>query len=231
MSNIRSQTNDLLAAISQKATVDGDEVFQKTINAASEIQSWLHYYKTHATSKSARELLEGARAAILESAGYAVLGLGRASIAAIRTQIDLILCFTYFGDHPKEWGKVINSGDGFKLRSDIYSYHKDIDKGFATRLSMLDQISKPTLEDVYKVLSAHIHGQAPLTMPNAKSLSDLVVSNKTIESIIGLQEKASISLSNFLTTVHAPEWTSLPKAIVDRVSGLLTVKQRPQFFE
>lgn len=231
MSDLKSQANELINSLTTRTSAHGITDGQSAIKSVDELRAWLHFYQSHATTKNARELLDGTQAAILESIGYITLGLGRAALSAIRTQIDLLLCFTYFSDHPREWSKVTTSGDGFKLRSDIYAYHKDMDKKFGARLTMIEQVSQPTLEDIYRTLSAHIHGQAPLTMPSISKISQLVSTEETIGSILDIQHKSSIALSNFLVAIHASEWTSLPKPIIDRVRALLSEKQRPQFFE
>ncbi|MFN7138312.1 MAG: hypothetical protein ACK4UN_03120 [Limisphaerales bacterium] len=129
---------------------------------------WIHWYRSHFQSSSALDLLSGTRASALEAMAYVSVGLGRAALMAIRTQIDLMLSFTYFKDHPVEWERVRTTGEGFMLRGDIYSYHKTSDKGFLSRLAMIESKAQVSLEDLYKTLSAHIHGQSPFTVPDSK---------------------------------------------------------------
>ena len=150
---------------------------------------------------------------MLESVAYIGLGLGRAAIGAIRTQIDLLLGFTYFYDHPYEWNSVKTTGKGFKLRSDIDKHHKDTRKKFASDIDKIEHSEGRSLLSLYRILSAHIHGQSRLTVPKAGRFVELISSDSFSDSLITLQMQVSISISNYLTAVFLSEGIDPPREI------------------
>ena len=198
--------------------------------AAQPVVTWIRWYRIHRPSRSGSELLDGARAAVLEAVGYVNCGLGRAAISAIRTQVDLMLGYSFFREHPAEWRRVCETGEGFKLKSELVKYHREIQSSFAAKLGMIEQASGLELDKFYSVLSAHIHGQSKHSSPRAQELSELVWTEKLIGEVVQLQEKTANALSNFLLAVHAREWTDLPPTVVAAAQKLLTATQRPLFF-
>jgi len=102
--------------------------------------------------------------------------------------------------------------------------------GFKARISLIENASKITLTHVYRVLSAHIHGQSPYTMPRVGELEELILDESMMNSILDLQIQSTLALSNYLSAIYAPQWTALPPQIVERVRNTLTAKQRPLFF-
>jgi hypothetical protein len=78
------------------------------------------------------------------------VSLGTSFMDAIRTQVDLMLGFTYFREHTAEWRLVNSTGDGFRLRAEIVKYQCEMEPGrggFKDRLGIMDQVCKPTLEE------------------------------------------------------------------------------------
>jgi hypothetical protein len=203
---------------------------KRMTEVARELQLWIHFFETHFSSCCATEMLSGARSAIQEAAGYIALGLGRASVNAIRLQIDLLLGFTFFCDHPREWQRVVQTGDGFMLRSDIHRYHEEVTVGFKSRVALIEAASGLTLPGVYKVLSAHIHGQSPYTMPRTGQLDELVLNPLMMESIVELQSQSALVVSNYMAAIYSPQWAAVPSEVVQRVQGTLSEAQRPLFF-
>lgn len=190
--------------------------------ASKELMLWVHYFeKTHGDS-SAVTLLNGTRSALIETIGYISFGLGRAAINSIRTEIDLILSFAYFCDHPREWEVVISSGSGFMLRNDIYKYFIGLNIGFTENLKMVETATQVSLIDLYKILSAHIHAQSSYTIPKGNKIRNLVVKDEIVESIVQLQRSVSIALSNFFVTIYCQKWPELPAVAVKRVRSALS---------
>jgi hypothetical protein len=222
--------HELVKSISINANSRGLDTLTKMENATFEIIEWINFYNNHYRERSGIELIKGAHSAILESIAYVSLGLGRAALTAMRTQIDLLLGFTYFCDHPREWKKVVSTGEGFKLRSDIYKFHSEIDKDLGKRLTIVGQISKPDLDNVYRVLSAYIHGQSPHTMPNINLIKEVKSSDEVIDSIISIQENLTTALSDYLIAIHALEWSDAPEKPFIRFNKLLNDKQRETFY-
>lgn len=230
MRPLADQIASAISAAEAHANSTGLAFAQRTLEAADELRLWLHYLRTHTRFVCAEELLSGAYAAIIESAGYISLGLGRAAIMAIRAQIDLTLSFTFFGEHPREWERVQDVGEGFRLRSDLYKYHTEVDKQFKQRIGLLDQMSKPTVEGIYRILSAHIHGQSAFTIPKIGDLEELVMPNAFIESLIEAQAQSAQAVSNYLTALYADDWPSIPSTVTKRIQNTLTDAQRQVFF-
>ncbi len=230
MTLIADQTNECLSEVRDFVNNGGAQYCEAAIAAVSETIGWIHYFQATNGERHATELLAGARASAIEAASYISLGLGRAAITAIRGQVDLLLGFTYFRDHPAEWEFVERTGDGFRLRSAIHRYHEETTPGFASRWSMIRDKSKYQLPKLYQILSSHIHGQTTLTIPKSNQLKEVVTTAAYVRSIVELQLETTIALSNFLTAVYAPQWPELPIAIVTRVRNLLSPNQRPEFF-
>lgn len=224
------QRDELLAAINARAASVGTDCGMNASKASRKLLCWQHYFRKQDDSKIAAELLAGTRAAMLETATYLTLGLGRAALMAMRTEVDLFLSYTYFRDHPAEWTQLKETGNGFMLREAIYRYHECMSPRFKERLAILEQAFKLCLIDVYRILSAHIHGQSAMTAPAAGMMTDLVVSQPFAESIIELQRQCAETTSNFLFAVYAEQWPSLPEEILIEILDKLSPKQQTAFF-
>lgn len=192
----------------------------------SELLMWISHFE--ASTGCARPLLSGSRAALAEALSYVGVGLGRAAIASIRTQIDLILSYTYFSDHPREWDLLIETDTGYMLRGDILTYHTKLFPNFSQRLALVE--AKGTLGEIYKLLSAHVHAQSSFTAPTAVLPVDLVATTTFLDSVIELQEASVLRLSNYLTALYAAQWQDLPKQVVQRVQALIKPKNKAIFF-
>lgn len=229
MTQIIDQCNDTLTNISNSFHSHSIDLARIAETESNELIQWLSYLRS-TNSGTAIELLDGTRSALIEVIGYIALSLGRASIQAIRTEIDLILSYTYFQDHPKEWGNLASSGNGFMLKSEVVTYHKNIDKGFGQRLTIIEEVSNISLDNIYRTLSAHIHGQSPFTMPKSNLVKDLLFSKELMTSVVLLQKHTIVMLSNFLLALYSNRWPELPQCVVQRVRPLLNSKQVPLFF-
>ena len=230
---ISDQLADASAAIVAHVGTDGVNLGTACADAASGVLSWIEWYANSRPNASSPELLAGARASVLETVSYVGLGLARAAVTAIRLQVDLILSFTYFREHPAEWRLLNWIGDGFKLRSELVKYHCSIEPGrggFNDRLGIIDQANKPTLEECYRILSAHVHGQSSNTTPKIGSVRELVASKATLQQVVELQRQTANALSAYLLALHAREWNELPPAFVVWGKSLLTSEQQKVFF-
>ena len=226
---ISEQQAKLFLAISERSAAPvptADEYGE----ALYELALWLQYFRSVAEGDAATELLDGILAAALEAVAYAVLGLARAAIAAIRLQLELVIGYTYFRDHPVEWARVGRTGDGFMMFTAVDAYHRDIDRLFKPRLALVEQAAGTTLGSVYRLLSAHVHAQSPLTLPRGSELASLVADQATARSIVEAQRRACEALSNYLIAAFADRWPELPAAIVTRVNRMMTPAQRRSFF-
>lgn len=224
------QVAEAAALIARTSAGFGLTLGEACARAAQPVVTWIQWYRMHRPSRSGAELLDGARAAVLETIGYVNFGLGQAAISAIRTQVDLVLGYSFFREHPAEWRRVCETGEGFKLKSDVVKYHREIQSSFPAKLTIIEQASGLELDKYYSVLSAHIHGQNKHSTPRAQELKELVWTEKQIKQVVKLQDETANALSNFLLAVHALEWTELPPSIVSAAQKLLTPRQRPLFF-
>ncbi len=229
MSATAKQLQAATALIDAHSKGDGLVLAKEMELATARILVWLHWYRSHRVPLAAADLLPGTHASVLEAIAYVSMGLGRAALTAIRTQIDLALSFTFFKDHPVEWSRVTSTGEGFFLRGDVYNYHKTTDKGFVSRLGIIETKAGVSLETLYKTLSAHIHGQSPFTVPNSKEMKDLIWSKPKLDSVVKIQNQTALALSNFLLAVHSKEWVDLPPGLVSEAQTLLAEKQK-EFF-
>lgn len=233
MASFEAQLKDACVAIAAHVSGAGPGLGGDCISAAEPVLSWIDWYERCRPTSHALELLNGARAAVLEATSYVGLGLARAALTAIRAQIDLVLGFTYFREHPAEWRLVNWTGDGFKLRSEIVKYHREIEPGrggFKDRLGIIDQQNKPTLETCYRTLSAHVHGQSANTLPKTGSVCELIATVQTLGDVVVLQKQTATALSGYLLTLHAREWNELPPALVAWGKAVLTQDQHKLFF-
>lgn len=115
------------------------------------------------------------------------------------------------------------------LYSDILRFHKEMDRKFGERLTTVEQFPCRGLRELYRILSAHIHGQSKYTIPKAVAMTDLLSKKAFLVSVIELQQRTSESLSDFLVALYAPDWANLPKNAVARVRQFLTDKQQSFF--
>ena len=200
------------------------------VSSVNDLAAWVIHFRSISATGTALELLSGAQAAALETVAYVYCGLGRAAVTAIRLQMELVLGYTYFKDHVAEWEKVKRTGDGYMLFSAVENYHREMDRTLPSRLTMIDQRCPPTLKRLHRILSAHVHGQSPYTLPSIGPLESMALSSELMRSVVEMQRQSMDALTSFLVAVYANKWPQLPQQFVSRVSRALTPKQRPQFF-
>lgn len=116
---------------------DGSKIAYGLYQASLPIIEWLGYLTVSEATGTCDNFLDGLRASVVEVAGCGAAGLVRPAIFAMRAQIDVILAWLYFKDHPVEWCKVEDTGDGFVLRREALDYLKEYVPKFQIRSSML----------------------------------------------------------------------------------------------
>ena len=187
MPDAEAQVRALISRVSAQGEETGVELAIAMDQAASEIRLWLNYFEMTTEKPEGPELLRGARAAVIEAIGYCALGLGRAAVSAIRTQVDLLLGHTYFREHHREWNQIQQTGNGFRLFGDIVKYHTEIDPTFSARLVAAEKATGNPHRGVYRLLSAHVHGQSLHTLPTASDLSTIAAGVPLIRTLPALQ--------------------------------------------
>ncbi len=226
------QVGELRDAVTIFATTSGERVVNEISAACQPMLQWLHYLNAYERTETADGLLDGVSSSIREGAACAALGLVRPALFALRTQVDLLLGWLYFKDHPVEWKSVNERGEGFKMKRELIDYLADFNPGYKARFVLLQEVAKRTELDPYRLLSAHIHAQSSVVLPDALNLKD-VVKNETVTqqfSLIVVQVNEYIS--DALVALFAPKWASLPDAVIQEVAARLATKKnyKERFF-
>lgn len=220
----------LLDATRNHAAGDGQAAARSIADAATPFLIWLRHLEIADEEPRTAGLLNGARAALVESVAAAALGLGRACIAASRLQIDLVVAYTYYRSHLEEWERVQREGKGFVTRGQIQDLHCDSVVGFKSRLALLNSHGI-SIDGLYRALSAHIHGQSDLTITTSNQLEEVVFSGALFASVIDAQTQTLAAVSHYLCALYADDWPSLPPTVIDFTRRVLTRPQRVDFFD
>jgi hypothetical protein len=191
------------------------------------LQTWLARLEAKRTGHG-DFLLAAVTCALRETGALLALGLVRPALSSMRLQIDLLFSWLYFKDHLIELQSVEVSGDGYKLKRDILNY-LEIYPRFKQRLTLLTQSRRRSIEDPYRLLSAHIHGQTQLVIPKVVTFSDMVFSENICDELVKLQGECSEYVSDVLLAAFADDWMSLPNVITQELSRL-NENQRKAFF-
>lgn len=231
MADFDKQLAALMSSMQAFASNDGARRSGACATACSELLAWTHLLRGTFSEAPAIVLLDGARAAMLESCAYLAVGLARAAVGAMRLQVDLLLGFSYFVDHPREWEYVCSTGSGFQLKGGIDKYHASMQEEFIVRLKMLDGAKKETrVSQVYGILSAHIHGQSTLTIPRAGVFAEVVSTPPFVDSVVRMQEQVAVAVSNYLAVVFDGHGIDPPEIVMERIAAKLSSSDRRKVF-
>lgn len=230
MSAHAEQVKQLLHAVSHAGTTNGEALCTKVEAVATPLLLWLEYLLAFRVTGSADELLKGCQSAIVESAACVAIGLVRPALFSLRGQIDLLLCWLYFKDHPVEWQYLERTGEGFMLKKDVLKYLDAHIAGFSTRLGILKQCKLRGEEDPYRLLSAHVHSQSSKVVPTLKALADVVMASRTCSEFVDLQAECIEYLNDILLGVYASAWAALPKPLVDAARNRMSPGQEAVVF-
>jgi hypothetical protein len=230
MSSYAKHLAEYLAAVDTTSKTHGSALGEQCGANAQRLVEWVHWYRTKRKADWCLDLLTGVEASVREAAGCVALGLGRAAILAIRTQIDLLLAYTYFHEHPAEWRRVCQTGDGFKLKAELIRYHVDLTPGFGPRRDVLETAAPPSMDEIYRKLSAHVHGQSIHSVPKIRELKDLVWIESALNEVIEMQAQAARAMSFFLLAIHGHELTEIPQPFIEDAKKVLSPKQEKVFF-
>ena len=226
---VTDQLNELLESVNAFSSSKGVEAITG-IDAKSELfLNWIPYLN-NAKTGVADELLDAAVASLREAAACAGLGLVRAAIFAMRTEIDLILSWLYFKDHAVEWEYVNSSGDGFKLKKEILEYLVRYYSNFNARHGILKEIKKRTETDPYRLLSAHIHSQSLMTLPLVNSLKEAVGKPEVTQDLIALSGEVDEYISDILFSAFASGWSQIPPALTNSLESRFKTQPQKQTF-
>lgn len=223
---------EALAETSSNNCLKYGETLISSFEASSKpLLLWINFLEESETTFTANCLLAGIRSASNEAASCLALGLVRPSLNSMRLQVDLLLAWIYFKDHPVEWQKISDTGDGYKLKTEIFRYLSDHYTKFSERFGILTQCATRGVADPYRLLSAHIHGQSEYVLPAVSKPSDIVDTHEKQLEVIRLQADCSEYLSDILWSIYADKWASvaedLTKTLMPRFK---TTTQKATFF-
>ena len=203
----------------------GDEILEKHKEAVRPAMEWLGYLRSSQVTGSGDQLLDGLQASLIETAGCLMTGFVRPAVFTMRTQVDIVMAWLFFKDHPVEWDHVEVTGDKYRLVSEVLKYLSTYNRMFRKRLELLRSNRTRGDEDPYRLLSAHTHGQNSATLPPLVKIDQLVQTRDRCLDGVRLQLEISEYLSDVLTACFAEQWADLPEPITNLIRGRLRPAQ------
>lgn len=228
----KNQVNELVKKSSDFAQSHGIDTVKDIETRALQIINWIQFNTQHKKTGVADELIDSSMCAIRETAACLALGLVRPALFSLRAQIDLVLTWLYFKDHPIEWNRANETGEGFKLKTEIIKYLMEMYPRYSSRFTILKQTKSRKEEDPYRLLSAHIHAQSSAVIPVVTSLSDSVASTSMTKECGKIQFEVSEYLSDVLSATFLEDHVKFPAEITKGLVGRMkTEAQRIAFFD
>ncbi|MBH1633639.1 hypothetical protein I5U65_00380 [Stenotrophomonas maltophilia] len=232
MTSSLQEITELANLTMNNALTEGSRVWDEMEEAARPEMLWIHHLLQAHPDNQAQSLLKGASVSIPEAAGCLSLGLVRPALNSLRAQIDLCLAWIYFKDHPVELRVIQTTGDGFKLKKEILDYFTNWYPDFGRRWGILKQRARRTHQDPYRILSAHMHAQSEIVIPNLEKLTDMVGSKKVQREAVMLQAECSEYLSDIFWCIFADDHMTIPAELKDQLlPRFATAKERAEFFK
>lgn len=225
-----SQVTALALAINGHATIAAGGISLAVEKKTILLISWLSYLQKYQLTNTADSLLIAVGSSIREVSACLSLGLIRPAIFSLRMQIDLVLSWLYFKDHPVEWDEVNRTGDGFKMKRELLDYLNRHHRSEG-RINQLKGIATRREKEPYRLLSAHIHGQSQQVLPSLCDLKDLVAPNDESLACAELAFDVAEYLNDVLLSIYRDSWRSLPQNICQALeSRFVSEAQKQQFF-
>lgn len=232
MENIHEkQVRELADAANKFSTTSGVTLCIDVETNSMLLLRWVQYLSAYHMTGTADCLLSAVSNSVREVAASLAMGLVRPALFSLRTQMDLVLTWLYFKDHPVEWSVVNDTGEGFKMKKDLVVYFTTHHEPYGMRFGILKQIATRREEEPYRFLSAHIHGQSVAVLPAVDELRDLVRTEPECNNCTKAAFEVSEYLNDVLLSVYASNWKSLPAEIRSSVEArFATAEQRATFF-
>jgi hypothetical protein len=200
---------ELIARVEDAAKSSGQATYDAFVVAAQPIMLWVDYFgRSNSQDTPGLGLLDGVRSILAEVAACLVMGLSRPALTLMRSEIDLMLAWLYYSEHPREWRYVNATADGYKLKYKLLRTFEVIDPAFKRRFSVLKSVRSRSEEDPYRLLSAHIHLQNEAVLPSLQCLAD-VVDEATLPQVLELQSETSEYISDVCFSLYASEWVAI----------------------
>jgi hypothetical protein len=228
---IAKELSELSRLAAANCHVRGVAVVTEGEKASNFIILWLRYLRSCHATGTADCLIDATASAVREGIACVVLGLVRPALNSLRLQIDLSLAWLYFKDHPVEWRRVQEIGDAFKLKTDLLKYISETIPGYSTRFGLLRDCKTRRLDDPYRLLSAHIHGQSEPVLPNVQKPRHIIATQKAQDEFLKLQHECSEYINDVFWSVFADRWASVPIQLKSSIeSRFKSPDQRACFF-
>lgn len=224
-----ADVQSLLTKATKHAQTVGPQKVDGLAQGGAPLLQWLAHLKGSEDTGVATQLLFAVRSAIIETASSIALGLARTSTFSLRAQIDLALSWLYFKDHRIEWERVQDTGDGYKLKSEVVRYLEDHYARYKIRFGLLKQCAKRHELEPYRLLSAHVHGQSAQVTPKLEHLDDAVVP-AAIDACIEMQAAVAEYMGDVFLSCFGSKWASLPDDVLKSAQARLTAAQQKDVF-
>ena len=200
---------------------DASQILMSHDQATQLAIAWLDYLRNSQATGTADELLDGFHASLIEAAGCLAMGLVRPAVFAMRTQVDILVAWLFFKDHPVEWEHVESTGKRYRLVSEVLKYLRTYNIRFQDRLALLRAKRTQGQEDPYHLLSAHVHSQNSATIPPLVKIQQLVQGKPRCLECVELQLEISEYLSDVLASCFATQWADLPESVTNSIKRRL----------
>lgn len=224
-------SGDLASRIEGRLGTVGDKYIQLVDVETLLLRRWLQFLGDYEKTGTADVLLEGVASSIIEVASCLTVGFGRVALGSIRAQIDLVLSWLYFKDHPVEWARLESHGEGYMQKSELLRYLSEkYSKSFASKFAVLKQGKTRLIEDPFSLLSAHLHKQAAATVVTLGGCADVVCSEVVCNDVVTLQSSTTEYLNDVLLSCYSEQWAAIPAEVIDAARARLTPGQEKQLF-
>jgi hypothetical protein len=229
LSKNEQQVADLVAAVSSHAAKCKAKFLTETIQTTRLLLVWVDYLRSTVSRGFADRLLDATQGAIIEAAGCLSLGLVRSAVFSIRAQMELLLAWIYYNDHPVEWAHFDKTGKDYLLRAALLSYIRNNNEQFGDRFRILAKKRERKIEDPYGVLSVHVHSISPFLGPTVGPLTHLVRSEATCEEAIVLLGEVAEYVTDAFACWYVARWHDFPADVIADLTKRMTKKELKEF--
>jgi hypothetical protein len=231
MSVVTAQASDLLASVNSHVGSCADSFVTSIDGQTKLLRQWVEYLIQCEATGTADVLLLGVATAVLEVAALLTVGFARCALAPMRSQIDLILSWLYFKDHPVEWARLERYGDGFMQKAELIKYlNEKFAADFGKKYGVLKQAKLRSIEEPFAFLSAHLHKQSSSTVVSIASCAGVVCEVKLCNEVVVLQGATSEYLNDILLSCFSADWAALPSTVVSSARARLSAAQEAVVF-
>jgi hypothetical protein len=199
------------------------------IIATKLLLSWLGYLRSSVSRKVADRLLDATQATCIEVAGCLSIGFVRPAIFSIRSQLEMLLGWIYFNDHPVEWQSAERTLDDYPMRGVNLKYMRSYGAHFSERFALLSKSKTRRNDDPYGLLSVHVHSTTAAAAPSIGELSSLVQSKARCDECVELQKDVAEYLTDILAAWYADRWHDFPADIKAHLQARLTPNLLKEF--